>query len=510
MSVRFACGLAAWPIALTLLGASPVLALEVIGKTEATLHWSAASGPVAGYYVIVSRGGGTPVVEGISANTQQTIRGHFGETLTIQVAAFDERGVPGPVSRTSEPLRFKASAPGSVGGGLGDSTPGAGGLDPDSGAEEPIDADGSGAPFDLTGDGRSDLLVHHGGRVELWAMRDASVESVRELPRVPRDARLVASGDYDGNGTTDLLWESEAFDAQWISLLEAGAVVGGEALEESGLESDARWRVAGSADFDADGRDDLLLTSRVLGLAEIWSMEGASVRARRRIEGRVGAWSVVGLVDADADGGAEILWRDELEQVLELDDPNGVESVRIGGPVSGWRVVGTGDVDGDARAEIVLRHIDSGALQLWTLEGAEIVETSWGSADGWGSWELTASGDPDGDGAVGGVWRHPTTGQIAVGLTPQRVDREVPPGATLESGARVARDLEFRGRFCSGDVNGSGRVNASDVTTILGCRGQPAQGTCETADLDGDGSVGRVDAQIALLRMNGVSCGQTL
>lgn len=508
MHVGRALGLSAIALLLPVC-ASAATPVEIAGSTQATLRWEPASGPVAGYYVIVSRDGGTPQVAGVSDDVEEVVDGAYGEVLTVQVAAFDAEGVAGPTSPESEPFTFVAPTSGDAGSGGGGEDPSTG--DPDSaggGAGEPV----FDAKFDLTGDGRSDLLVLRSGAVELWAMQGAAVQAVLALPPVPEDARLVGSGDYDANGTTDLLWELPTSGVRRLWLLSEGAVTASGELDGPALEGDADWRVAGTGDFDADGSEDILLASRVLGAAEIWFMDGAAVAAHGRIPGRVGAWSVAGVLDADADGASEILWRDELAHVLELDDPDGAGPLPVADSIEGWRVAATGEMDGDGRRELLLREQATEALELWTLDGANVTDIRRVAVGAWAGWSPSAPGDYDGDGADDWVWHDPVTGEVAVALsspqdpTPQLLGRTLPPDATLVSGVRVAGDAAFFERFCSGDLDGDAAVTPSDHRILKGCLSSAATGVCESADLDGDGVVTRTDAKIFRDRFVGRSC----
>jgi hypothetical protein len=98
-------------------------AVDVVGTTV-NVGWTAASGPVSGYYVIVARNAGQAQVESVTVGTNKTLTGTVGQTLTVQVAAFAQDGVAGPVSPPSSPITFVAS---SGGGGTTPPPPDGGG-----------------------------------------------------------------------------------------------------------------------------------------------------------------------------------------------------------------------------------------------------------------------------------------------------------------------------------------------------------------------------------------------
>jgi len=98
--------------ALLLAPAGTALAVDISGSTTARLGWTAASGPVAGYSVFVSRNGSPPVApEQRVTNPSATVSAELGDSLVVWVKAHDAAGNLGPASPNSDTLHFVA-APG--------------------------------------------------------------------------------------------------------------------------------------------------------------------------------------------------------------------------------------------------------------------------------------------------------------------------------------------------------------------------------------------------------------
>ncbi len=93
--------------------AASALSVDLVGKTDATLNWTAATGPVFEYAVFVNRnGGGFPATpEQVVSSTSVTLTGAYGDTLVVRVAARDDVGNQGPVSLDSEVTNFLAPPP---------------------------------------------------------------------------------------------------------------------------------------------------------------------------------------------------------------------------------------------------------------------------------------------------------------------------------------------------------------------------------------------------------------
>jgi FG-GAP-like repeat len=502
---------AVWLVAFTIsLSSTAARAVEIVG-TQATVGWTPASGPVAGYYVIVSRNAQPAKVESITIDTKKTLTGSLGETLVVSVAAFAQDGVAGPVSPSSNPITFVS---GSSGGGTTPPPPDGGGTTPppDGGTPPPPTDTSVPVERDFNGDGTADLLVTAGSSVSIWTMHGGVVASEIPLPALPTAGRVVGTGDYDGNLTADVLWENSETHALTLWFLNGGAVLSNRSLDRSSLPPGEEWHVGGSADFDGDGADDLMLFSRVKGEVEIWTFSGTSVATRTRLPGHKGAWSVAAVDDTDGDGKAEIVWLDELKRSLELRDPAASGPVALGELGAGWRVRGGVDLAGDGSAELVLVNSATGATQDWAIDDTGVL----GSGNLPSSQSLgrfAGGGDFDGDGSQDVAWSDVFDRAVTLWLstsgTPTSVvvDRALPAGGEVVSGNTASDESEFRRRLCSGDLDGNGTINSQDFQVLKQCLNKARTPACDLADMDSDGWVTRTkDFDIFKLRFTGTRC----
>jgi VCBS repeat protein len=486
--------------AMTLTLSTAASAVDVVG-TSVSLGWSAATGPVSGYYVIVSRNSAAAKVESVTTATAKTLTGAIGETLVVQVAAFAPDGVAGPVSPASDPIKFVSSTGSGSGGGTTPPPP-----DPDPAPTTPA------VVRDFTGDGAADLVVQTGSDVRIWAMQAGNVSSEIALPAAPSSSRVVGTGDYDGNQSADLLWENSSTGAFTLWLLNGGAVAATGTLDRSSLPSAEEWRVGGSGDFNGDGADDLMLFSRVKGEVEVWTFTGAAVASRTRQAGHVGAWSVATVDDTDGDGMAEIVWTDELARALELRDPAAASPVSLGALAAGWRARGAADLAGDGSAEVVLTQAGAGGAQAVAVDdGGVLGSSNLPTAQGLGV--FAGSGDFDADGREDIAWSDASDGAVTLWLkvatapTSVVVNRALPAFGSVVSGNTGSDDSAFRQRFCSGDLNGNGAVNNQDFKRFLSCVDKPRSARCNLADMNSDGWVDMAnDNPIFQLRYTGTAC----
>ena len=110
------------------------------------------------------------------------------------------------------------------------------------------------------------------------------------------------------------------------------------------------WKIAGTADFNGDGKSDLLL---------------------RNDDGTVAQWQ---LNDTIPGGGGGVT----------------VSGSFVGTATTDWKISGTGDFNGDGNADILWRN-DNGGVAEWQMNGSTVLSagsTSLPFADP--SWKVTA------------------------------------------------------------------------------------------------------------------------
>ena len=73
---------------------------------------------------------------------------------------------------------------------------------------------------------------------------------------------------------------------------------------------DTNWAIAGTGDFNGDGKSDILWRNKSTGQDAIWLMDGFAIQAAQVIYQVEGAnWNIAGTGDFNGDGKSDILWR---------------------------------------------------------------------------------------------------------------------------------------------------------------------------------------------------------
>jgi len=254
-------------------------------------------------------------------------------------------------------------------------------------------------PLDFDGNGRSDLLLRNRvtGETRVWLMDGSAVVSELALPHLSRKVSVVGNDDYNGDGFADLLAlekKTGQLEMWIIRIIQSDALVERISLTQTVGRG---WSVAGSGDFDGDGRSDLVLRNENQRLVEIWYLNGGEVLEVLEItDASHEAWKVAGTRDFDSDGVAEILWHlsESGETRLWRFDTEGVEEIGFGAVPPFSQMHGILDLNGDGRADAFLKIDEQPSVALIRSTGIGPAQRlAVGS-----NRRMTVSGDYDGDG----------------------------------------------------------------------------------------------------------------
>jgi hypothetical protein len=140
-------------------------------------------------------------------------------------------------------------------------------------------------------DMKGDIFLRNtsSGDVGMWVMNGTHIAQTVDFGSVALNWTVVGIGDFDGNGSFDILWRDTAGDVA-IWLLNGTSIL----FETSITNLPTSWNIVGTGDYNGDGRSDILWADNS-GDVAIWFMNGASVGSVV-FYGNVGAaWSVQSL-----------------------------------------------------------------------------------------------------------------------------------------------------------------------------------------------------------------------
>jgi hypothetical protein len=242
---------------------------------------------------------------------------------------------------------------------------------------------------DFNGDGLSDLVWRHdvsGGNV-LWYMNGPElVSGTFTTPATLADPawRIVGSNDFNADGKPDILWRHAGVGENVLWYMNGSVLTSGTFLTPSTL-ADVRWRMAGTGDFNVDGKPDILWRHSESGEIVAWFMNGSVLQSGTFLTPPAFAdpnWETVGTGDFNGDGKTDILWRHALvgQNVAWFLDGTSLVSGAFTNPPAladvGWRMAATSDYNGDGRVDIVWRHSGSGQNAMWFMNGVDLISGS--------------------------------------------------------------------------------------------------------------------------------------
>jgi hypothetical protein len=232
--------------------------------------------------------------------------------------------------------------------------------------------------------------------------------------------------DFNGDGRSDILWRNLADGHVHIwGMSGAVATQGFDLLRVV----DQGWQIGGVGDFTGDGKADILWRHAVLGNVHLWQLDGTTPVRGIDLQ-PVGdmAWQICGVGDLTGDGKADVLWRNSLGGQVHVWEMNGTtQATGVDLPLvldGGWKIQGVGDFTGDGKADILWRHTSVGSVHIWAMNGTtpvQGIDLPTVTDQGWqigGALDLTADGKTD------ILWRHSGNGAVHVwemnGTTPVR------------------------------------------------------------------------------------------
>ncbi|MEO8191215.1 MAG: FG-GAP-like repeat-containing protein [Acidobacteriota bacterium] len=220
------------------------------------------------------------------------------------------------------------------------------------------------------------------------------------------------AADFNADGRLDILWRNGATGENTVWLMNRMTSTAAAALPPV---FDLNWKMTGSGDFDGDGKSDILWRNAVTGENVIWKMNGTAVAALVALPPVFDLnWRIAGVADFDGDGKPDILWRHggNGQNLVWRMNGTSVGSLAPLPAVSdiGWQLAATADFNGDGSPDLLWRHAITGQNTIWLLSGTAVIGQAALPPVADGNWTIGGAGDFNGDGSPDILWRNGATG----------------------------------------------------------------------------------------------------
>jgi hypothetical protein len=274
---------------------------------------------------------------------------------------------------------------------------------------------------DFDGDGRADVPWRHQGTGAsgdnyLYPMAGTAIKPNEGYLRNVADMNwhFAARADFNGDGKADILWRNLLTGENYIYLMNGTTIVGEGYIR---TVADQRWRVEAAADFNGDHKADILWRNTSTGETYIYFMDGLTISAEGYVRTVADTdWKIEKASDLDGDGNADIIWRHAVtgqNYVYPMDGLNikPTEGYLRTVPDLNWQIDVTGDFDGDGRSDIFWRNYSTGENYMYLMSGTTIRGEGYVRTVADTNWHVVEGGDFDGDGKQDLFWRNYSTGQ---------------------------------------------------------------------------------------------------
>ena len=260
------------------------------------------------------------------------------------------------------------------------------------------------AAYDFNDDGISDLLFQNTDATpQIWLMNGTSALSETTLLTPPVQWKIVGSGDFDGDGSADILWLNTSTNQPGIWVMNGASLSGSVGL----TTPPASWRIAGIGDVDGDGKADIIWQNAD-GTPGIWLMNGTSLASAVALQAVPPQWRIVGTGDFNGDGKTDLLWDNTSTGqpgIWEMNGTSIVSAVGLTPQPANMEIIGTGDFTGDGDADILWLNTSTNAPTIWTMNGTSVVSMTTLTAPP-SSWRLVGTSDVSGDGKADILWQN--------------------------------------------------------------------------------------------------------
>src|SRR3954469_24450600 len=221
---------------------------------------------------------------------------------------------------------------------------------------------------DFNADGTTDLVWFNSAtnNIDIWKLANGHWAGSSNVGSHPAGYEPVGFGDYNHDATSDVLWFNpttrdvdlwKISNGQWAGSVDIGTHPAG-------------YQPALAGDFNGDGTSDVAWYNSTTGEIDIWKISKAEWAGRVGVAPHPAGWQPLGAADFNHDGTSDIVWYNPTNNNIDvwlMKNGEWSASVNIGSHPAGAVAVGVGDFDHNGVNDIMWRDIATGLIDSWML-----------------------------------------------------------------------------------------------------------------------------------------------
>ena len=313
---------------------------------------------------------------------------------------------------------------------------------------------------DFNADAKSDLLfvnnTSHG--LAQWQLDGTQVASAAQFGTVNAAAgwHYSARADFNGDGRTDLFFLNDGTHGAAIWQMDGMQVA--SAAQVGTINAAAGWHYSDHADFDGDGKSDLLFLNDTNHGVAIWQMNGTQVASAAQVGtiNAAGGWAFSSVGDFDGDGKSDLLFLNDTTHGVAVWQMNGTQvasAAQVGTMDAGFHFADTGDFNGDGKTDLLLLNETTHGVAIWQMNGTQATSAiQFGTINAADGWHFAEAADFSGDGKTDLLFLNDTTHGVAIW---QMNGTQITAAAQVGT-INAAGGWSYSG---AGDFNGDGKTD---------------------------------------------------
>jgi len=262
---------------------------------------------------------------------------------------------------------------------------------------------------DFSGDGRADMVLHHGTTGDVWIF---TIGNEIVTTRSDTQWKMVGQGDFNGDGYNDLLWQHQTSGDIEIDIIEAVAVNETTTIKSMALD----WKVAVTGDINGDGTDDIVLRNVDTGVVQVLQMQLGIIAQQKDIATVNTSWEIATTGDFNGDKRADLWFRHSQSgenQVWLMNGFHVYKNIKLPKVNNEWQLLSAGNFNGDMYSDVLWRNKNTSSTYYYLMDNGGIASQGY-LAEKSLTWQFGMIGDFDYDGNEDVIWHDPATGEITM------------------------------------------------------------------------------------------------